>query len=604
MELKTAVFLVLVSLSLTCAQKTFEFEAEDVSAGNDTLNVVNRETASNRQALWMLASQTAMLKFQFCLAEEADVRVDNILFSNDGEEDIFTVLMDWEEIGTFRTHSRSENGKAWNDYIPTGRIGHTRRLAPGQHSLVLHLTQSDKFGVEIDKIIVTVSDENIQKQVFLCNVFCFEDITYKHVKGRDYVPSARLELRSESTPCAEIDNIKVPFYHNSAKSYEIRAMHPKYKAFSNIRDPDWTDCEMAIERLWRFDNITYQTNKEEMERGKSAVLTFSQEVNSYAIVVFFALRGPRRGSPDSEIGSILTVLLNDSIVEPVELGFSYLGRQGEYTNPIYYVFKPNALNFTLEIPDFTWADGPSNAVKISVPKNFTNTLEFKTINLRKRPQKEEKSFDYHDNGDFVIQGVDVDFWWQYNKNMTVKIGDKMYYNADYVRFYQKIPWTNDKYGQTMVIYQDGMVRLLPITPPGVDWIPFGSSILLGESNPTRPRPSANIKLIDIDVKKMSMKIVYENGNMATVHLRSSFTETILTVSDVTYKNRSKFPFLTFMSMWVADGNSDVDHVSVNGNMAHRINDWQKLFGTSVVFYRKCLSKHNTLSPDIRVDLLK
>ena len=135
----------------------------------------------------------------------------------------------------------------------------------------------------------------------------------------------------------------------------------------------------------------------------------------------------------------------------------------------------------------------------------------------------------------------------------------------------------------MVIYQDGMVRLLPITPPGVDWIPFGSSILLEESNPTRPRPSANIKLIDIDVKKMSMKIVYENGNMATVHLRSSFTETILTVSDVTYKNRSKFPFLTFMSMWVADGNSDVDHVSVNGNMAHRINDWQKLFGTSVVF---------------------
>ena len=101
-----------------------------------------------------------------------------------------------------------------------------------------------------------------------------------------------------------------------------------------------------------------------------------------------------------------------------------------------------------------------------------------------------------------------------------------------------------------------------------------------------------------------MKIVYENGNMAILHLRSSFTETILTVSDVTYKNRSKFPFLTFMSMWVADGNSDVDHVSVNGNMAHRINDWQKLFGTSVVFYRKCLSKHNTLSPDIRVGLLK
>lgn len=296
--------------------------------------------------------------------------------------------------------------------------------------------------------------------------------------------------------------------------------------------------------------------------------------------------------------------LQDSLSEPIELGFNYLGRKEEYTDPVYHTFRPGALNFSLAIPDFTWSGGPSNAIKILIPKNLSDTLDIKTINLRKRPQKEEQSFNFHDNGDTIIEGVDVDFWWQYNKNMTVKIDDKVFPNADYIRLYQKLPWTNGQYGQTLVIYQDGMVRLLPLTPPGVDWIPFGSSVLIGESNPRQPRPSASIKSIDIDVKKMSMKIVYENGNTATLHIRSSFSETILTVSDVTYKNRQKYPFLTFMTMWVTDGNADVDHVSVNGNIAHRVTDWRKLFGTSFVFYRKCLSKHNTLSPDIRVELLK
>ena len=71
--------------------------------------------------------------------------------------------MNWEEIGTFRTHSRSQGGKAWTDYVSTGRIGRIRRLPAVQHSLVLLLTQSDKFGVEIDKVTVKISEESIQE---------------------------------------------------------------------------------------------------------------------------------------------------------------------------------------------------------------------------------------------------------------------------------------------------------------------------------------------------------------------------------------------------------------------------------------------------------
>lgn len=607
MDLQTVAMLVIISLSFGYAEQPFELEAEDYLPLKAFSSITNRDTASNGHAVQMIASQTAMLKFDFCLDRESDIDVDNIYYSNDGDEDIFTVLIDWEGIGTFQTHLRSQGGSEWNNFESTGKIGGIRRLQPGRHSLILQLTQSDKFGVEIDKVIVAFSEASIDKQVFLCHVFCFNDISYEHMDGRYIIPDARIEQLSKPTLCAEIDNIKIPFFHESVTSYEIRAMNTKYKTYLNIREPDWTNCAMAKETHWRFNDIKIQMDKTEEWRDGYAILRFSPTANSDIKIVFFAPQESEQIYLDSEIGSILTVELQGSLSEPIELGFSFLGHKEKYSDPVYHSFGPTVLNYTLEIPDFTWSDGPNNSVKIIIPKNFNKVLDIKTINLRKRPQKEDQAFDYFNDGDVVIQGVDMDFWWQYNKNITVKINDKTFSNANYVRVYQKIPWTRDQYGQTIVIYQDGMVRLLPITPSGTDWIPYGSSVLIGESNPRHHRPYASIKTIDIvhaNVNYLSMNIVYENGNTARLHVRSSFSETILTVSDVTYKNREQYPFLTFISMWVADGNSDVDHIGVNGNMMHIATDWTELFGTSFVFYRRCLSKHNTASPDIQIEILK
>lgn len=599
MDLQTVAMLVIISLSFGYAEQAFELEAEDYLPSNASSSIIDRDTASNGHAVRMTASQNAMLKFDFCLDMESDLEVKNIFYSNDGVggEDVFIVIINWEKIGTFQT----QRGNKWNNYVSTEKIRGIR-LQSGRHHLVLQLTQSDKFGVEIDKVTVTISEASIDKQVFLCSVFCFNDISYEHIKSRNIIPDARIEQLSKTTQCAEIDNIKIPFFHNYAKSYEIRAMHPKYKTYINTREPDWKNCAIGKETLWRFDNITIKMDKAEELRNEFAILTFFPTANSYVKIVFFDLQEPEQAEQiymDSKIGSILTVELQDSLSEPITLGFSYLGHKEEK-----YTFKPTSLTFTLEIPHFTWSDGPNNSVKIIIPNNFNEALNIKTVNLRKRPQKEEQAFDYYDDGDVVIQGVDLDFWWQYNKNMTVTINDKIFSNANYIRVYKKVPWTHDQYGQTMVIYQDGMVRLLPITPSGTDWIPYGSSVLIGESDPRHHRPSASIKTIDINVKNMSMNILYENGNKAKLHMRSSFSETILTISDVTYKNREENSFLTFMSMWVANGNSDVDHVSVNGNMTHRITDWTELYGTSFVFYRKCISKHNTMSPDIWVEVLE
>ena len=60
--------------------------------------------------------------------------------------------------------------------------------------------------------------------------------------------------------------------------------------------------------------------------------------------------------------------------------------------------------------------------------------------------------------------------------------------------------------------------------------------------------------------------------------------------------------MTFRSMWVADGNADVDHVSTPQGVWPILTGWENLTSPYVLFFRACISRHNTLSPDIRVDV--
>ncbi|KAK3596439.1 hypothetical protein CHS0354_033402 [Potamilus streckersoni] len=143
------------------------------------------------------------------------------------------------------------------------------------------------------------------------------------------------------------------------------------------------------------------------------------------------------------------------------------------------------------------------------------------------------------------------------------------------------------------MYQDGNVRLLPITPHGLDWIPFGSSILIGQSNHMAVRPAAPLRNSDIDPKELTIQLTYWDGSVLSLKLDVTMKETTVIVSDAVYaRSFSSNPFLTFRSMWVADGNADVDYVG-----------WETLRGNSYAFFRKCISKHNTLSPKHRVKIL-
>ena len=131
---------------------TFNLEAEEFAKD---LAIQSRETASNKQAVWMVEGN--VLKLEFCLTKESNVLVSDVVVSNDGEEDVIAVLLDWEELTSFRTFSLSLDGKGWADYKSSGSVGTRRRLSSGRHTLALNVTQSDKHGVEVDRILVTLT---------------------------------------------------------------------------------------------------------------------------------------------------------------------------------------------------------------------------------------------------------------------------------------------------------------------------------------------------------------------------------------------------------------------------------------------------------------
>ncbi|XP_033737001.1 uncharacterized protein LOC117325138 [Pecten maximus] len=546
-----------------------------------------------------------MIKLVFCLTEKADVQVSGIVLSNDGGEDELSILLDWDEVGTTRSKYTQLSGQGWNVFEATNPVGLRRTLAAGRHSVTVNVTSSDEFGVELDAVMIKVSDEDLNEEAFTCNVFCFNDITYAHVEGKDFIGSARMEQRSNRTDCAEEDNIRIPFYHSRITKFEVKAMHPKYKAFVNNRESDFTNCRMVNDLLWRFENLTYPFSMKQFKRGK-AIVTHDKNDDHNIIVTFFSPDGPRKGVVDSEIGSQLYLELR-SVVAPIEIGFTYYGRKKEWTVPEFITFSPDKVNHTWHIPDYTWNESPENIIRLLLPLELPFEIDVAIISLNKRKTKEDTAFKVFDNSEKIIEGVNVDFFWRSDGEMVVKMKDsgEVYTGADYVRIYTHLPWGNQEFSQVFVLYRDGNFRILPLTPPGVDWIPFGSSLIIGETDPDYERPFASISEVEIDVKKNILNLTYANGNTVTIELHIAFAETSLTVTNINFKNRSLFPFMIYNSMWVSDGNADVDRVRVNGNEARRIMaDWRHLYGTSVAFYRQCLSRHNTMSPDIRVELLE
>lgn len=103
-----------------------------------------------------------------------------------------------------------------------------------------------------------------------------------------------------------------------------------------------------------------------------------------------------------------------------------------------------------------------------------------------------------------------------------------------------------------------------------------------------------------------MRIFYKDGGSMLLNINSTYSETQVQVSEIFFtRDRYTLPFATIRSMYVAEGNTDVDSVKVDDKQTYHVMDqWGYVQGRSFAFYRSCISRHLTLSPDIQIDVLQ
>lgn len=206
------------------------------------------------------------------------------------------------------------------------------------------------------------------------------------------------------------------------------------------------------------------------------------------------------------------------------------------------------------------------------------------------------------NGTKVV-GVKVDGWWQAPNAMTVGvIGGSTLTGCHYLQVYKQIPGQSGLPPQVFVLYQDGNARIIPFKKAGqVLDPPYGSSVIIGPAAESA-RPFVDIGGVTIHPQNLTADVTYRDGKKAllTIAPAADRSKTVVDVTGVTYDTVTR-PFATLRSMWVRNGNSDVDTVQTTAGEFPILGSWTLLDGVSWFFKRNVPSRHNTLAPDIKIE---
>ncbi len=210
-----------------------------------------------------------------------------------------------------------------------------------------------------------------------------------------------------------------------------------------------------------------------------------------------------------------------------------------------------------------------------------------------------------DDGQTVVEAVRLEAWWR-PRGMDVQVDEgQPVADAHYVRIYRNVAGSNE-WPQFFVLYMDGNMRLIPHPPEGRNRVCFGSSVIVGPVE-VGARPLAEIDRVTYFSATRTMVVTYRTGDTAVPDL-GDVSRAAARVTVAVYYPTDERPFAAFRSMFVAEGNADVDHVQWRdaGGAWHddAIFDYPGGQATEWLFHRATRSRHNTSAPDIRVSLLE
>ena len=254
---------------------------------------------------------------------------------------------------------------------------------------------------------------------------------------------------------------------------------------------------------------------------------------------------------------------------------------------------------------------PSFVVEASHPTYEVDTYECKP-NFTNCPPPTGPNYSFtpkvselFNDGETIVEAVRCETWWRPN-GMTASVVNKSMNDTHYIRIYRKVADANE-WPQFFVLYMDGNLRLIPQPPEEAHSVCFGSSVIIGPTVNTSPssRPIAEITSVEYFSESEVVKVVYKEGGSAIISLKEMNRKKACVQINVNY-SIDKLPFACFRSMFVTDGNADVDHVMWKDALGNYHDDAIMAFhggnGTEWFFYRSTKSCHNPSAPDIHIKL--
>lgn len=513
------VFVGLLLLLLRSSTATLISIEAETSRGKHV--VQTRDEASNDKTV--LVKKGDVLAYRFCLLQSTQAVLKEIVFSNDGAPDHVSIILDHEMIGSFTSKNKSGGGSLWNVFKGSGRIG-ARLLEGGIHRLKMKVTEADKYGIEIDKILIEIDDPLVTSEsaVLNCSLPCIRD-TLPLVSNADQsVTDGYILQKSYPTLCAEEDNVDINLFHDSVSEYTVTAHKPQLLTFQNWRHEDTKNCPFLEPVYWKFDNVILEDLLASPKVSPKATLATNDGAANgiqipFSFHVRFHLAGRTNGHIDSEIGSVLTLKLG-GLESTADVTILYkVKKSGLLFKETSVSFSSSSQSHKWTIDDFTWFEKQENEIVLKIFTKQTSGIIIDDFRLERRHMSPDTQFDMYKDEEVAVEGVDIDFWWLAPDSMQVTISTtgQTFDNADYMRIALPVPW-NQTWSQVFVMYQDGNVRLLPPVPPAADWIPFGTSVIVGQTVSSDFRPVAPIASIVVNPDTLVLDVTYRDGGQATL----------------------------------------------------------------------------------------
>jgi len=149
--MRKAVLFTAIFAILSCRVTAISLEAE---YGTYTGYTVPRSHASGQRTVRLRQGQ--YVENSFTTRCSCSVTVTNVIYTNDGGSDTITLSLDGRVVGTFHTRSQSNHGNLWNAPRSSGRVGSSTTLGRGVHRVRIEATTTDRYLVEIDKVILAL----------------------------------------------------------------------------------------------------------------------------------------------------------------------------------------------------------------------------------------------------------------------------------------------------------------------------------------------------------------------------------------------------------------------------------------------------------------